>query len=43
MGIAGNKGKFTAFLLEADIPASLRKGAAGALGGQLDFPRDALA
>ena len=29
-------------MLDADIPAFLRNGAVGALGGQLDFPRDAL-
>ena len=37
VGIAGNGDKFTAFELDADIPAFLRKGAMGALGGQLDF------
>ena len=42
-GAAGNKGKCTAFVLEADMPALLRKGAVEALGGQLDFSRDALA
>ena len=43
VGIAGNKGKITAFALGADIPALLGRGAMGALRGQLDFPRDALA
>ena len=42
MGIAGSKRKFTAFELETDIPALLRKGATEKLGGQLDFPRDVL-
>ena len=37
VGAAGNRGKFTALVLEADIPALLRGGASGALGGQLDF------
>ena len=37
VGVAGNTRMFTAFALEADIPALLRKGAAEALGGQLDF------
>ena len=36
VGIAGNTGMFTASVLEADIPALLRKGAMEALGGQLD-------
>ena len=36
-GVAGKKGNFTAFVLEADIPALLRKGAMEKLGGQLDF------
>ena len=38
--IAGNKGKFAAFVLDADIPALLRKGAMEAMSGQLDFSRD---
>ena len=42
MGIAGRKGMFTSFVLEADIPPLLRRGAAEALGGQLDFLRDSL-
>ena len=42
-GVAESKGKFTAFALDADISALLRKGAAEALGGQLDFARDSLA
>ena len=42
VGIAGNKGKFAAFALNADIPALLRKGAMEALGGQLDFLRGSL-
>ena len=37
-GIAGNKGKLTAFLLGADIPARFRKGATAALGGATGFP-----
>ena len=40
VGIAGNKGMFSAFALEADIPAVLRKGAYGAPCVQLDFSRD---
>ena len=40
VGIAGNKGEFAAFALEADIPALLRKGALEARGGRLDFSRD---
>ena len=39
-GIVGNRGKLTAFALEADIPASWRKGALEAIGGRLDIPRD---
>ena len=42
VGIAGSKGTFTAFVLDADIPALLRKGALEALAGQLDFARNAL-
>ena len=37
VGVAGHRGMFTAFALEADIPALLRKGAMEAIGGQLDF------
>ena len=37
MGVAGNRGTFTAFALEADIPALLRKGAMESPAGQLDF------
>ena len=36
-GVAGHRGMFTAFALEADIPALLRKGAMEALGGQWGF------
>ena len=42
VGVAGRRGAFTAFVLDADIPAVLREGALEALGGQLDFERDAL-
>ena len=41
-GIAGNKGKFAAFALDADIPALLREGAAEESGSQLDVSRDPL-
>ena len=37
VAIAGYRGMRTAFVLEADIPALLRKGAMEAIGGQLDF------
>ena len=37
VGIAGNDGGFTAFALDADIPALLREGAREELGGQLGF------
>ena len=37
VAIAGGRGKFTASLLEAAIQALLRRGALGALGGQLAF------
>ena len=37
VGIAGGRGEFTAFELEADIQALSRKEASEALGGQLDF------
>ena len=40
VGIAGYKGKFAAFAPEGGSPASLRRGAVGALGGQLDFLRN---
>ena len=39
---AGNRGKCTAFALDADSPALLRKGAVEARGGQLDFLRGPL-
>ena len=39
-GIAGNRSKVAAFALEANIPVLLRRGAAAALGGQLDLCRD---
>ena len=42
VGIAGAKGAFTAFALDADIPALLCKGASEALAGQLDFARSTL-
>ena len=42
-GIAGNRGAFTAIAQGDDIPELLREGAAEALGGQLDLPRDVLA
>ena len=42
MGVAGRKGAFTAFVLDAGIPALLRKGALEALGAQLDFEKDTL-
>ena len=35
------KGTFAASVLDADIPALLRKGAFGSLGGQLESPSDA--
>ena len=37
LGIRSGRGEFTAFALVADIPSLLRKGAIGALGGQVDF------
>ena len=37
VGIEGRRGTHTAFALGADAPALLRKGAAEAMGGQLDF------
>ena len=37
--MAWNYGKFTAFALDADTQALLRKGAMEALGGQLGFPQ----
>ena len=40
VGAAGCRGACAARVLEADIPALLRKGALEALGGQLDFERD---
>ena len=42
MAIAGNTGMFTAFALDADTPALLRKRAVEALGRQLDYSRDSL-
>ena len=42
VGIAGRKGTFTAFVMDAEIPALLRKGALEALGAQLDFAKDTL-
>ena len=42
VGIAGNHGEFAAFVLEAGIPALLRKGAAEPLRWHFDFPRDIL-
>ena len=37
VGIAGGKGAFAAFALDAEIPALLRKGALEVLGGLQDF------
>ena len=42
VGIAGRRGAFTAFVMDAEIPALLRKGALDALGAQLDFGKGAL-
>ena len=42
VGIAGFKGTCTAFVMEAEIPALLCKGALEALGARLDFAKDAL-
>ena len=42
MGIAGRGGTPAASALDADVPASLRKGALGALSGQPNFPREML-
>ena len=42
VGVAGCKGTFTAFVLDADTSALLRKGALEALGAYLDFEKDAL-
>ena len=39
VGIATNRGKFTAFASEAGMPALMRKGALEAPGGHLEFPR----
>ena len=39
VGIAGRRGAFAAFALEANLPALLRGGALEALGGQSDFAR----
>ena len=41
-GIAGRKVASTARVLDAEIPALLRKGAPEALGAQHDFERDIL-
>ena len=41
-GTAGRRGTHTAFALEADIPALLREGALGALGGQSGCACDVL-
>ena len=41
-GIAGNKGKLTAFALGADALALLWRAAMEALRGHLEFPRDSL-
>ena len=41
-GLAGIKGLFTAFVLDSDIPALLRKGALETLQGRLDFARHTL-
>ena len=41
-GIAACKGAFAAFVLDAEIPALLRKGSSEALGAQLDFEEGAL-
>ena len=43
VGIAGRRGAFAAYAMEADIPASLRKGALEAVGGRSDSARDARA
>ena len=43
VGIAGDKRNFMASVLDQDIRSLLRKGTLGALGGQLDCPRDTLA
>ena len=40
--VAGCTGALKAFVLDAEIPALLRKGALEALGAQLDFEKDAL-
>ena len=42
VGIPGSMRQFAACALGADIPAFLRRGASGALGGQLDVSRDIL-
>ena len=39
VGNAGNKGDFTAFAPQADMAASLRKGASEAPRGHVDFAR----
>ena len=40
VGVAVAKGDFAAFVLDADIPALLRSGALGSVGGQPEFYRD---
>ena len=40
LGIAGDRGKRSAFVLKTDIPALLRIGALEALGGRSDFHRN---
>ena len=42
VGIAGYKGSFTAFVLDAEIPALLCKGALEALYAKLDFVKGTL-
>ena len=39
VGVAGATRNFAAFVLDADIPAVLHRGASESLGGQLDFSR----
>ena len=40
VGTAGGRGKFTAFLMDADTPALLRSGALEPSGGHLGSPRN---
>ena len=42
VGIAGRRGAFTAFALEADAPALLSRRVPESLGGRLDFARGVL-